>query len=225
MGFAHWLEDSFPANRRCGGCDGAFTPHSKPCARFTYSDDMEIGAKYLRPFHLSFRSDFGLPGMADPFDMVTLMELICTQGSLSSDLVCGSDSELCFASHSESQSMTRYCCCSHFPSGFAQTPTKVAWRSSQSPGLARPIWRVPTRSCLDWWKVRSLPSLSVEQNLPINHSKIFNPCVMPFCSIPFSVQQCCNLFQWRLCVTPFVMPFCSSPFSVQECCHPFQWGL
>lgn len=41
---------------------------------------MNAGAKFLRLWQLSFRPDFGLPGMADPFDMLTLIELILTQG-------------------------------------------------------------------------------------------------------------------------------------------------
>lgn len=48
--------------------------------RITYSEDMSPGGKYLRVFHLGFRTDFGLPGMSDSFDMVTLMELILTRG-------------------------------------------------------------------------------------------------------------------------------------------------
>lgn len=43
---------------------------------------MEPGSKYLRVWQLSFRSDFGMPGMADPFDMCTLIELVLTQGFL-----------------------------------------------------------------------------------------------------------------------------------------------
>ncbi|CAK9100760.1 FO synthase subunit 1, partial [Durusdinium trenchii] len=37
--------------------------------RITYSEDMSPGGKYLRVFHLGFRTDFGLPGMSDSFDM------------------------------------------------------------------------------------------------------------------------------------------------------------
>lgn len=51
-------------------------------ARIEYSVDMTAGAKYLRLWQLSFRSDFGLPGMSDPFDMCTLIELVLTQGLL-----------------------------------------------------------------------------------------------------------------------------------------------
>ena len=50
-------------------------------ARITYSEDMTTtGGKYLRPFHLGFRTDFGLPGMSDPVDMCTLMELVLVGG-------------------------------------------------------------------------------------------------------------------------------------------------
>ena len=48
---------------------------------------MEPGSKYLRLWQLSFRSDFGLPGMADPFDMATLIELVLTQGLLNLKLL------------------------------------------------------------------------------------------------------------------------------------------
>ena len=41
---------------------------------------MNTGGKYLRPWQLGFRTDFGLPGFADPFDMVTLMELVLVNG-------------------------------------------------------------------------------------------------------------------------------------------------
>ena len=51
-------------------------------ARIEYSGDMNAGPKYLRLYQLSFRTDFGLPGMADPFDMCALIELILTQGFL-----------------------------------------------------------------------------------------------------------------------------------------------
>lgn len=50
--------------------------------RIVYSEDMNPGGKLLRVWHLGFRTDFGLPGFADPFDMITLMELILTQGLL-----------------------------------------------------------------------------------------------------------------------------------------------
>lgn len=40
------------------------------------------GPKLLRPYQLGFRTDFGLPGFADPFDMVELMELVLSQGLL-----------------------------------------------------------------------------------------------------------------------------------------------
>eukprot|EP00435_Cladocopium_sp_Y103_P059720 s586_g21.t1 len=45
-----------------------------------YSPNMDPGPKYLQLWRLYYRSDFGLPGMADPFDMCTLMELVLTQG-------------------------------------------------------------------------------------------------------------------------------------------------
>ena len=50
--------------------------------RITYSEDLAVGPKYLRIWQLSYRSDFGMPGMADPFDLAALMELVLTTGLL-----------------------------------------------------------------------------------------------------------------------------------------------
>ncbi|CAK9043568.1 FO synthase subunit 1 [Durusdinium trenchii] len=50
------------------------------CGMITYSDDLSIGPKYLRVWQLGYRSDFGLPGMADPYDMCSLIQLVLTQG-------------------------------------------------------------------------------------------------------------------------------------------------
>ena len=41
---------------------------------------MDAGGKLLRPWMLGFRTDFGLPGFSDPFDMVGLLEMILSQG-------------------------------------------------------------------------------------------------------------------------------------------------
>ncbi len=54
-------------------------------SRISYSTDMLPGPKLLRPYQLGFRTDFGLPGFADPFDMVELMELVLSQGLLAKD--------------------------------------------------------------------------------------------------------------------------------------------
>lgn len=48
--------------------------------RITYSTSMEAGGKLLRPWMLGFRTDFGLPGFSDPFDMVGLLEMVLSQG-------------------------------------------------------------------------------------------------------------------------------------------------
>jgi len=53
-------------------------------SRISYSEDLAAGPKYLRIWQLSFRSDFGMPGMADPFDLAALMELILLNGLLGS---------------------------------------------------------------------------------------------------------------------------------------------
>lgn len=45
-----------------------------------YSSDMNPGGKHLRAWHLGFRTDYGLAGMSDPFDMAALVELVLTQG-------------------------------------------------------------------------------------------------------------------------------------------------
>lgn len=50
--------------------------------RTTYSNSLEPGPKLLRPWNLAFRTDFGLPGMVDPFDFHTLLECVLTQGLL-----------------------------------------------------------------------------------------------------------------------------------------------
>lgn len=49
-------------------------------ARVEYATDLTPGGKCLHVWNLGFRTDFGLPGMADPTDMALLMELILTQG-------------------------------------------------------------------------------------------------------------------------------------------------
>ena len=64
--------------------------------RITYSEDMSVGPKYLRVWQLSYRTDFGLPGMADPFDMVALMELVLTQGFLDCSLLTSPKTSLYF---------------------------------------------------------------------------------------------------------------------------------
>lgn len=42
--------------------------------------DLNPGGKILRPWQLGFRTDFGVAGMAEPSDMVCLIELILSQG-------------------------------------------------------------------------------------------------------------------------------------------------
>ena len=42
--------------------------------------DFTVGGKLLRVWQLGFRTDFGLPGMCDPFDMTVLMELVLSEG-------------------------------------------------------------------------------------------------------------------------------------------------
>ena len=44
--------------------------------------DLSPGGKHLRVWQLGFRTDFGLAGMADPFDMVNLIELVLAHGLL-----------------------------------------------------------------------------------------------------------------------------------------------
>lgn len=48
----------------------------------TYSTNLDPGPKTLRLWQLGFRTDFGLPGMSDPEDMITLMQMILVQGFL-----------------------------------------------------------------------------------------------------------------------------------------------
>ena len=64
----------------CVVLDSLYFPPFLFLVRIEYSPNMDPGAKYLQLWQLSYRSDFGLPGMADPFDMCTLMELVLTQG-------------------------------------------------------------------------------------------------------------------------------------------------
>lgn len=52
--------------------------------RTEYSVNLEPGGKLLRPWQLGYRTDFGLPGQCDPFDTVNLIELVLSQGPLSS---------------------------------------------------------------------------------------------------------------------------------------------
>lgn len=83
--FAAWLDTTFPASSRPVS-DVFGLSHQigwlDMLLRISYSEDMAPGGKYLRVWHLGFRTDFGLPGMADPYDMATLMELVCTAGLL-----------------------------------------------------------------------------------------------------------------------------------------------
>ena len=44
--------------------------------------DLSPGGKHLRVWQLGFRTDFGLAGMVDPFDMVGLIELVLAHGLL-----------------------------------------------------------------------------------------------------------------------------------------------
>ena len=72
----------FPSEHKARVCCQRKKIHNahRHLLRIQFSDDMEPGSKFLRVWQLSFRSDFGMPGMADPFDMCTLIELVLTQG-------------------------------------------------------------------------------------------------------------------------------------------------
>ena len=51
-----------------------------PFVRDTYAHDFGEGAKVLRPYHLSWRSDFGLSSLIEPDVMVMLAEVILAHG-------------------------------------------------------------------------------------------------------------------------------------------------
>jgi hypothetical protein len=55
--------------------------------RITYSEDMQPGGKTLRVWHLGYRTDFGLPGFSDPFDMCALIELVLVEGLLIATMI------------------------------------------------------------------------------------------------------------------------------------------
>lgn len=49
-------------------------------ARGTYANDFGEGTKVLRPYHLSWRADFGLSSMIEPDVLVMLAEVILAEG-------------------------------------------------------------------------------------------------------------------------------------------------
>ncbi|CAK9030600.1 unnamed protein product, partial [Durusdinium trenchii] len=61
--FAKWLDHSFP-----------------PSSHRNYADSFRPGPVCLRPWHLHWRSDYGLAGHADPEEHLRLCELILTTG-------------------------------------------------------------------------------------------------------------------------------------------------
>ena len=86
MGFAQWLDQAFPAHTRPerGGRSRSTTQFSVnslvSCVRETYAHDFGEGAKVLRPYHLSWRADFGLSSMIEPDVLVMLAEVILAEG-------------------------------------------------------------------------------------------------------------------------------------------------
>lgn len=88
IGFATWLKSTIPRNKRQGSfkfdcvhfSNRVVTSKIHCMARVEYATDLTPGGKCLHVWNLGFRTDFGLPGMADPTDMALLMELILTQG-------------------------------------------------------------------------------------------------------------------------------------------------
>ena len=54
--------------------------------RLVYSTELTVGAQLLRPFHLSWRADFGLSAIIEPDNLVELVELILLNGLLRSNL-------------------------------------------------------------------------------------------------------------------------------------------
>ena len=53
-----------------------------------YSTSLEPGAKIVRAWQLSFRTDYGLPGYMEPDDGEVLLQLILTEGCLCCTEVC-----------------------------------------------------------------------------------------------------------------------------------------
>lgn len=74
MEFARWMDHSFPEN-----------PH------VIYSTSLEPGSKIVRVHHLSFRTDYGMPGYVEPEDGEVLLQLILTEGFFVADWKSGSD--------------------------------------------------------------------------------------------------------------------------------------
>ena len=62
-----------------------------PFVRDTYAHDFGEGAKVLRPYHLSWRSDFGLSSLIEPDVMVMLAELILAHGVFVSTVLSGTE--------------------------------------------------------------------------------------------------------------------------------------
>ena len=51
-------------------------------ARHEYSADLEEGPKFLRPWMLAFRGDFGLSQMQEPDQLIDLAEMFLMEGFL-----------------------------------------------------------------------------------------------------------------------------------------------
>ncbi|CAL1167352.1 unnamed protein product [Cladocopium goreaui] len=63
MKFASWIHSTFP-----------------PDDRLLYSKELTAGPQLLRPFHLSWRADFGLSAIIEPDNLVEIVELILLNG-------------------------------------------------------------------------------------------------------------------------------------------------
>lgn len=111
--------------------------------RHTYSDQLSEGPQLLRPYHLSWRSDFGLSAILEPDEMYTLAELYLTNGFLDS---CMLECILNLLS----QHLIENSHCLSPATDSAPTPTFRVWSVSPSHDLTRRSSNCHTRRCRLW---------------------------------------------------------------------------
>ena len=81
--FCHWLVVlSCVCVYTVLGCPWSIFILGKQRPRDTYCSEISDGPQLLRPYHLAWRSDFGLSGVLEPEELYTLAELVLAEGQL-----------------------------------------------------------------------------------------------------------------------------------------------
>lgn len=78
------MVENFLFDTQSGSQSELILMFASSAGRLLYSKELTAGPQLLRPFHLSWRADFGLSAFIEPDNLVEIVELILLNGLLSS---------------------------------------------------------------------------------------------------------------------------------------------